>query len=301
MGLQRIGHNWVTNTSLLKKVNRVFGNIRFHSVVLLSLKNSTWWVGFFFVQDVLYYSFISYLSFVSPHWLSVSLNRADVGWRPEGWLLGFSPSCQLCSRPLTPEATTTLSVFSPWLDADPEPLCHYLKNLLTQKPGRSRFIVDFIVNTEEIYLKSSHHTTLASPLLLLLCCSVVPSSFATPWTVAYQAPPSMGFSRQEYWNGLPFPSPGDVPDPGIEPMSPALQADSFLLSHQRSPASSWSKFILSSVWWQSSFSAYFSPKKELFSISWIFFGAPKNVHLFILGSNESYHCKALFSELLLKE
>ena len=43
--------------------------------------------------------------------------------------------------------------------------------------------------------------------------------FATPRTVAYQAPPSMGFSRQEYWSGLPFPSPGDLPDPGIEPGS----------------------------------------------------------------------------------
>ena len=49
--------------------------------------------------------------------------------------------------------------------------------------------------------------------------------FATPWTVAYQAPPSMEFSRQEYWSGVPFPSPGDVPHPGIEPGSPALQAD----------------------------------------------------------------------------
>ena len=49
--------------------------------------------------------------------------------------------------------------------------------------------------------------------------------FATPWTAAYQAPPSMGFSRQEYWSGLPLPSPGDLPDPGIEPGSPALQAD----------------------------------------------------------------------------
>ena len=46
--------------------------------------------------------------------------------------------------------------------------------------------------------------------------------FATPWTVAYQPLPSMGFSRQEYWSGLPFPSPGDLPDPGIEPGSPAL-------------------------------------------------------------------------------
>ena len=49
--------------------------------------------------------------------------------------------------------------------------------------------------------------------------------FATPWTVAYQAPTSMGFSRQEYWSGLPFPSPGDLPYPGIEPRSPAFQAD----------------------------------------------------------------------------
>ena len=45
--------------------------------------------------------------------------------------------------------------------------------------------------------------------------------FATPWTAAYQASQSMGFSRQEYWSGLPFPS-GDLPDPGIEPRSPAL-------------------------------------------------------------------------------
>ena len=52
--------------------------------------------------------------------------------------------------------------------------------------------------------------------------------FATAWTVAYHAPPSMGFSRQEYWSGLPFPSPEDVPDPGIEPGSPALQADALL-------------------------------------------------------------------------
>ena len=49
--------------------------------------------------------------------------------------------------------------------------------------------------------------------------------FVIPWTVACQAPPSMGFSRQEYWSGLPFPSPEDRPDPGIESGSPALQAD----------------------------------------------------------------------------
>ena len=58
---------------------------------------------------------------------------------------------------------------------------------------------------------------------------------ATPWTVASQAPLSMGFSRQEHWSGLPFPSPGDLPDPGIKPESPAFQADSLLTELQRNP------------------------------------------------------------------
>ena len=58
--------------------------------------------------------------------------------------------------------------------------------------------------------------------VLLFSRSVVSSSFATPWTVARQAPLSMGFPRREYLSGLPFPSPGDSPHPGIEPVSPAL-------------------------------------------------------------------------------
>ena len=49
--------------------------------------------------------------------------------------------------------------------------------------------------------------------------------FLTPWAIAYQGPQSMEFSRQEYWSGLAFPSPGDLPDPGIEPGSPALRVD----------------------------------------------------------------------------
>ena len=62
--------------------------------------------------------------------------------------------------------------------------------------------------------------------------------FATPWTTACQAPLSMGFFRQKYWIGLPFSSPGDLPNPGIELRSPALQADSLPLSHQGSCAAS---------------------------------------------------------------
>ena len=59
--------------------------------------------------------------------------------------------------------------------------------------------------------------------------------FVTPWVVARQAPLSAGFARQEYWGGLPFPSLGDLPTPGIKPASPALQADCLLLSHLGSP------------------------------------------------------------------
>ena len=62
--------------------------------------------------------------------------------------------------------------------------------------------------------------------LALLVTQACPTLQPTPWTAGPQAPPSMGFSRQEYWSGLPFPSPGDLPNPGTEPRSPALLADS---------------------------------------------------------------------------
>ena len=69
----------------------------------------------------------------------------------------------------------------------------------------------------------------------------------TPWTVACQAPLSMRFSRQEYWSGLSFPSPGDLPDPGIEPGSPALQADSLLSEPPGKPKLVLSIFPLSFI------------------------------------------------------
>ena len=59
--------------------------------------------------------------------------------------------------------------------------------------------------------------------------------FMTPWTVAYETPPTMEFSRQEYWNRLPFPSPGDLPNPGIKPGCPALQADALPSEPPRKP------------------------------------------------------------------
>ena len=74
-------------------------------------------------------------------------------------------------------------------------------------------------------------------LPLLLCMLSLVGLFAILWTVALQAPLTMGFCRQEYWSGLPCPPPGDLPDPGIEPVSPAApawQVDSLPLSGQGS-------------------------------------------------------------------
>ena len=74
--------------------------------------------------------------------------------------------------------------------------------------------------------------------------------FVTQWTVAYQAPPSMGFSRQEYWSGLPFPSPGDLPNPGIKPGFPALTADTLPskppLLHDKYQGERWRQWQISS-------------------------------------------------------
>ena len=72
---------------------------------------------------------------------------------------------------------------------------------------------------------STLNTCIVGGLVAKLCLTL-----ATLWNIACQAPLSKGFSRQEYWNGLPFPSPGDLPDPGIELGSPALQAILYQLS-----------------------------------------------------------------------
>ena len=72
------------------------------------------------------------------------------------------------------------------------------------------------------------------------------NSLGPPGTVARQTPLSMGFSRQEYWSGVPFPSPGRLPNPGTKPVSPALQVDLLLLSHQGSQylKDAWEKWML---------------------------------------------------------
>ena len=88
-------------------------------------------------------------------------------------------------------------------------------------------------------LKKSITVSISARSVIVLCYSIsTVQLFVTPWTVARQASPSMGFSRQEYWRGLPFPSPGDLTNPGIESGSPAFQAESLL---SEPPGNSFSK------------------------------------------------------------
>ena len=82
---------------------------------------------------------------------------------------------------------------------------------------------------------------------VLFSHSVGSDSFAAPWTVANQAPLSLGFSRWEYWSGLPFPSPGDLPDPGMEPASPEVVGGLVATASPMKP----SRYLLSSEWMNS--------------------------------------------------
>ena len=92
-----------------------------------------------------------------------------------------------------------------------------------------------IYQKKEFELYIHYISSSLTHLLMCVCVCVFESLscvwlFATPWTVAHQAPLPMEFSRQEYWSGLPFPPPGDLPNSGIKPGSPALQVDFFLSS-----------------------------------------------------------------------
>ena len=100
-----------------------------------------------------------------------------------------------------------------------------------------------------------------------------------PWTVAHQAPPSMGFSRQECWSGLPFPSPGDLPDPGIKPSSLILQADALTSAPPGKP------FV--SLWFPFFFNCIYSIISKLICIS---FGTV--IYLVHLHAHRKWHAKS---------
>ena len=106
------------------------------------------------------------------------------------------------------------------------------------------------------HLKLSQHCLLIGSVLVTQSCPAP----CDPWTIAHQLPLFMEFSRQEYWSGLPFPSPGDLPDPGIEAGSPALQANSLPSEPPGKPPIQNKKFFFFFLRWNG--------KKGLFQI-WI--------------------------------
>ena len=101
-------------------------------------------------------------------------------------------------------------------------LCRTLSDPMVCRPPGSSVHGIFQARVLEWGAIKSSLEYLKHLFLLSFSCQVITNSFATPWTVTYQAPLSMGFPRQDYWSGLPCPSPRDLPDPGTEAASPAL-------------------------------------------------------------------------------
>ena len=185
----------------------------------------------------------------SHHWLMycaydawwINQPSVDTGicWNAgRGGRSGLSGALYLCGR-----QWKLMNMYSTFLTLQVD----RLKCVFCTDPQRSSW--DWVPATHNgnLQINALFTDSLPFPVSLLLLpfsifcvCVCVPSHFScvqlfvSRWTVAHQAPQSMGFSRQEYWSGLPFPPPGDLPDSGIEPVSPAsptLQVDSLLLSH----------------------------------------------------------------------
>ena len=108
-----------------------------------------------------------------------------------------------------------------------------MDNIICEKGEESVLFLQFLLRA---VISQANFLSLITQYVVAVVQSLSHSdSFVTPWTVAHQALLSMGFPRLEYWNVLLFPSPGDLSNPGIKPVFPAVEADSLLLSHQVIP------------------------------------------------------------------
>ena len=160
--------------------------------------------------------------------MKVKEGREKIGLKLNIQKTKIMASSPITSWQIDEETVETVADFIFWgskITADGD-CSHEIKTLLRRKVMTN---LDSILKTRDITLTTKVHLVKAMvfPAVMYGCESwnIKKADSAIPWTIVYQASLSMGFSRQEYWSGLPFPSPGDLPDPGIEPRSPALQAE----------------------------------------------------------------------------
>ena len=171
----------------------------------------------------------------------VATRSSIPAWRIQGQrsLAGYSP--QGCKELDTTEATQHACIYSVLVTQLCSHICVQSINLLSTLRDESGLIHEPERNGQEYDSLKKNKIYYSTPVAgfvlnaIVVLIHLIPAVkvkllihvrlFATPWTVAYQAPPTMGFSRQQSWSGLPFPSPGDLPNPGIKPRSPALQTD----------------------------------------------------------------------------
>ena len=109
---------------------------------------------------------------------------------------------------------TTLAALDPWITT----LYNYYR-FIPDAAGASRDLTLSTLDGSLSFLEVVFSDWWSKPMSCVYVCSVMSNSFATPWTVDHQASLSMGFPRQEYWSRVPFPTPGDLPGPGIDPTS----------------------------------------------------------------------------------
>ena len=170
----------------------------------------------------------SFSSFTFIKWLFNSCRRGKNIW----WWENQNSDCLWGARELSMSMTVLYVLAVLWL--------HVYTHVSKLIESTSECFILFIVKNNEDWggnqmSNQNNNTEKIKPqkgeVKLLSCVRL----FAIPWTISYQAPPSMKFSRQEYWSGLPFPSPGDLPNQGLNPDLPHCRETLYRLSYQRSP------------------------------------------------------------------
>ena len=160
----------------------------------------------------------------------------------QAWSLGWEDSLEVDIA----THSSMLAWRNPWTEKSGDFSSWGRKESDTTEELTLHFTSMYTVFSMVISITKNSGILISTFVVVVISLQVVPDCFATLWTLTCQAPLSMWFSRQEYWSGLPFFSPGDLPDLGSEPTSPTWQEDYLPLSNQGSP---YLKFVVFSMIW----------------------------------------------------